>query len=123
VQSEIFSGWKDIANYLGKGVRTVQRYEREVGLPVRRPSGKSKGSVIATRSELDSWVAARQSPKRPHLPTVESVLSACDTLKDRIAEMEQLGQQMNKLRAEIRASRETLWGTIQRFHHSKGERA
>ena len=32
-QLEIFSGWKDIANYLGKGVRTIQRYERELGLP------------------------------------------------------------------------------------------
>ena len=27
-QVAIISGWKDIANYLGKGVRTVQRYER-----------------------------------------------------------------------------------------------
>jgi len=25
---QVFSGWKDIANYLGMGVRTVQRYER-----------------------------------------------------------------------------------------------
>jgi hypothetical protein len=31
---EILSGWKDIANHLGMGVRTVQRYERELGLPV-----------------------------------------------------------------------------------------
>ena len=55
---EIISGWKGIANYLGKGVRTVQRYERELGLPVRRPAGKSTGSVIATKAELDGWVMA-----------------------------------------------------------------
>ena len=55
---EILSGWKDIANYLGKGVRTVQRYERELGLPIHRPAGKSLGSVIATKAELDRWVAA-----------------------------------------------------------------
>ena len=33
-QLQVLNGWKEIANYLGKGVRTVQRYEREFGLPV-----------------------------------------------------------------------------------------
>ena len=56
---ELFSGWKEIANYFGKGVRTVQRYERELGLPVRRPPGKTCGSVMATTAELDAWIAAR----------------------------------------------------------------
>jgi hypothetical protein len=55
---EIFSGWKDIANYLRRGVRTVQRYERQLGLPIHRPAGKSTGAVIATKAELDGWVAA-----------------------------------------------------------------
>ena len=55
---EILSGWKEIANYLGKGVRTVQRYERELGLPVHRPAGKPAGSVIAAKAELDAWVKA-----------------------------------------------------------------
>jgi hypothetical protein len=53
---EILSGWKNIANYMGMGVRTVQRYERDLGLPVRRVSGHSTGAVIATKSDLDSWV-------------------------------------------------------------------
>ncbi len=116
VQSEILSGWKDIANYLGKGVRTVQRYERELGLPVRRPSGKMKGSVIATQAELSSWVAACLPAEQPHPQTAASVLSACDALRARIAEMERLGQQMNNLRAEISASREMLRETIHRMH-------
>ena len=30
------NGWKEIAAFLGKGVRTVQRWEREQGLPVHR---------------------------------------------------------------------------------------
>jgi len=57
-RSQFLSGWKEIANYLGKGVRTVQRYERQLGLPVRRPAGKPSGSVVATRAELDGWVKA-----------------------------------------------------------------
>ena len=53
---EYFSGWKEIANYLGKGVRTVQRYEGEMGLPIHRPAGKSSAAVVAIQSELDNWV-------------------------------------------------------------------
>jgi len=63
---QFLSGWKDIANYLRKGVRTVQRYERELGLPVHRIAGKSVGSVIATKSEIDAWVKSpppREIPK------------------------------------------------------------
>ena len=38
-ESAVLSSWKDIARYMGKGVRTVQRWERHLGLPVRRPNG------------------------------------------------------------------------------------
>ncbi len=55
----VLGSWKEIANYLGKGVRTVQRWERYSGLPVHRPSGSSKGVVLAFPSELDKW-ARRQ---------------------------------------------------------------
>lgn len=55
----VLGSWKEIANYLGKGVRTVQRWERCSGLPVHRPSGTSKGVVLAFPTELDQW-ARRQ---------------------------------------------------------------
>jgi hypothetical protein len=58
IEPNFLSGWKDIAHYLGKGVRTVQRYEQELALPVRRPDGRVCGSVIAFRVELDHWVSA-----------------------------------------------------------------
>jgi len=53
---QILSGWKDIASYLGKGVRTIQRYERELHLPIHRPAGKRSASVIAVKAELDRWI-------------------------------------------------------------------
>src|SRR5262252_3487887 len=53
---------RDIANYLGKGVRTVQRYEREMGLPIHRPAGmRPRGAAVAIRAELDSWVTTGNS--------------------------------------------------------------
>jgi hypothetical protein len=62
-QSELLTSWKEIANYLGKGVRTVQRWEQQFGLPVRRPNEKAKGIVHATRDELDHWLAGHWSKR------------------------------------------------------------
>ncbi|HEX6772075.1 MAG TPA: hypothetical protein VF126_08630 [Acidobacteriaceae bacterium] len=56
------SCWKDIATYLGKGVRTVQRWEQEFGLPIRRPNGIShKSPVVADPRDLDAWLKSRWS--------------------------------------------------------------
>jgi hypothetical protein len=54
--SQILGSWKEIAAYLGKGVRTVQRWESLHGLPVRRPKGAQRGVVYASRGELDRWL-------------------------------------------------------------------
>ena len=59
---QILTGWKEIANYLRRGVRTVQRYERELALPIHRPAGKSLAAVVALQTELDNWVS--KSPRR-----------------------------------------------------------
>jgi hypothetical protein len=56
--------WKDIAKYMGKGVRTVQRWEQKLDLPVRRPRGNAyKSSVVARTPDLDVWLAARWSSR------------------------------------------------------------
>jgi hypothetical protein len=55
---DVLNSWKEVAAYLGRGVRTVQRWERELGLPVRRPRGKSRSAVIAFKTELDRWLRA-----------------------------------------------------------------
>jgi len=61
--------WKQIAAYLGRGVRTVRRWEREEGLPVHRHVHRVLGSVYAFKSEIDLWqradralTAVRESP-------------------------------------------------------------
>src|SRR6187402_2356883 len=52
--------WKEIAAYLGRGVRTVQRWEREEGLPVHRLAHDKRGSVYARREELAAWWESRR---------------------------------------------------------------
>jgi len=53
--------WKEIAAYLKRGTRTVQRWEREAGLPVHRLQHEKLGSVYAWRAELDAWWKGRGS--------------------------------------------------------------
>jgi len=48
-------GWKDIATYLHRDVRTVQRWEKFLGLPVQRVQDSKSGSVYAFRNEIDAW--------------------------------------------------------------------
>jgi hypothetical protein len=52
-------GWKAIADYLGTSDRTAQRWERDLGLPVRRGGGARGTTVVATPRDLDDW---RSSP-------------------------------------------------------------
>lgn len=55
------NGWKEIATYLGRGLRTVQRWEALYGLPVTRPAGKGRSAVVAATADLDAWL--RTTPK------------------------------------------------------------
>jgi tetratricopeptide (TPR) repeat protein len=49
--------WKEIAAFLGRDERTVNRWEKELGLPVHRLPG-TKGRVYAYTEELSAWLAA-----------------------------------------------------------------
>jgi hypothetical protein len=46
--------WKEMAGYLKRGVRTVQRWEREAGLPVRRLAREKRGAVDTYKTEIDA---------------------------------------------------------------------
>jgi len=47
--------WKEIAAYLKREVRTVQRWEKSEDLPVYRHTHSERGSVYAYKTELDAW--------------------------------------------------------------------
>ncbi len=51
----ILNGWKEIAQYFGRGVRTVQRWE-DFGLPILRPAGRLRSPIVAKSDELDAWL-------------------------------------------------------------------
>jgi len=57
--------WKEIAVFLKRGVRTVQRWEAEEGLPVRRHQHRKLGSVYASRAEISAWWESRGRALEP----------------------------------------------------------
>lgn len=54
-RSDRLESWKEIANYLKRGVRTVQRWEKLEDLPVHRHLHEKLGTVYAYKSELETW--------------------------------------------------------------------
>jgi len=83
---ERLDSWKEIAAYLKRGARTVQRWEREEGLPVHRLQHDKLASVYAYRSELDRWWAGRTATDAPPPPAVEAsvaVLPFADMSRER----------------------------------------
>jgi len=62
----LLNSWKEIAAFLHGGVRTVQRWERNLGLPVHRPGVPRSGPVFAFRGELEQWLRAK-TKLRPEL--------------------------------------------------------
>ena len=57
---ERLDSWKEIAVYLNREVRTVQRWEKTEALPIHRLPHDKRGSVFAFRGELNEWMAERE---------------------------------------------------------------
>jgi Tol biopolymer transport system component len=64
-QEAALESWKEIAAYLKRDVRTVKRWEKNEGLPVRRHLHQARASVYAYPSELEAWRARRRSAAEP----------------------------------------------------------
>ena len=56
---ERLDSWKEIAVYLGREVRTAQRWEKREGLPVHRHVHAKASSVWAFKHEIDAWLHTR----------------------------------------------------------------
>jgi hypothetical protein len=111
----LLSCWKDIAKYLGKGVRTVQRWERDFDLPVRRPKGTDhKSAVAAHPRDLEAWLASRWALRATPKETAEphEVRAAFSELQqqiqDQIEAARALRAQHGTLIQELSTAMQTL---------------
>ena len=105
-ERKILNSWKEIATYLGRGVRTVQRWEVQLGLPVHRPAGKDHSAVLGFSSELDEWLDKRPLRENPQLADQgdgNSVLDAAE-MKALLLKAEAM---LNRLETLLLRSEET----------------
>jgi hypothetical protein len=63
----VLDSWKQIALYLNRDVRTVQRWERFEGLPIQRHRHRRGTSVYAIQQEVDLWRKSRSEKRKPNL--------------------------------------------------------
>jgi Tol biopolymer transport system component len=80
--SDRLDSWKEIAAFLGRGIRTVQRWEREEGLPVHRLAHEKRGSIYARQEELAAWWEGRRQTLAP--VTSDSTGAAAMPRPDRV---------------------------------------
>jgi hypothetical protein len=104
-QAAVLTSWKDIARYMGKGVRTVQRWEQDFGLPVRRPYGSNKKAILARPRDLDAWVAMRCQSRS----ALEISIDAATGLRDgHLARLTSLNAEMETHRMLRENNRELM---------------
>jgi hypothetical protein len=85
----ILGSWKEIAAYTKKSIRTLQRWERTLGFPIRRPNVSNASIVFAFASEIDDWFAEQSG---------SGAKSRVGVLQERIKNLE---LEIISLRAEL----------------------
>lgn len=131
----VLTSWKDIARYMGKGVRTVQRWEQDFGLPVRRPLGSNKKAILARPHDLDAWVALRCSSRsqvaaapaelggQPHplngSPSPRGSLGVLSVLNAEIQTSRLLRSSNRALLEDVRSALHRLHSELQSFESTR----
>ncbi len=91
--SHVLSSWKDIAAHFRRGVRTVQRWEAHLGLPIHRPDHADRRIVLAYPEELDRWArGGGAQPSRKKKQRLADFKSRRETLMRRAQRTVQAAQ-------------------------------
>lgn len=90
IPSSRLNSWKEIASFLGRGVRTVQRWERELELPVHRIGSGRRSPVYAFIAELNFWITTSGATRTeavhgtPHGPLTGKPMEVSRRLTEKI---------------------------------------
>lgn len=99
----MLSSWKEIAHFFGKGVRTVQRWEKTLDLPIHRPPGAPSNVVLARTSDLEEWMHRGQAAAA--VASSEDDLKSSPVMLDAVAALERevtvLAQKMGIASGEV----------------------
>lgn len=114
-EMQVLSGWKEIANHMQRGVRTLQRWER-AGLPIHRPKLGQSTAVIAFAEELDAWMEAapiRKDLIRDLQAKVASLEAQVRTLESRLAHPDTTGNSNGRMPESVQEMKDRATGMIQ----------
>lgn len=126
---DLLTSWKEIANYMGKGVRTVQRWEATLGLPVIRPSDSHSGIVMARPSDLEAWLESGRQRLHPNLDghskkegDLRATFTAClQDLRRYHREVRTLCDQVNASRQSLRREVDRLKALCEEWNAIRGQ--
>jgi hypothetical protein len=104
----VLNSWKEIATYLDRGVRTVQRWERFEHLPVHRVGSGARAPVFAFSNEIEAWQHAQRS-------TVEKISRATALRADTRRIRAQNQMIVQQLRDRVAAIESTLNHARERY--------
>lgn len=109
---QILNGWKEISNYIERGVRTAQRWEALLGMPVYRPALKDRSAVVAFSDELDSWIS--RIPRDTRGATGKTSKEALARVRDNASA---LARYTSELSSQTRALHEQLGRSLERHRN------
>lgn len=106
----MLSSWKEIAQFFGKGVRTVQRWEKTLDLPIHRPPGAPSNVVLAKESDLEEWM--NRGIVGSHLRAEAAVENSFDsielTLRNLPRDPVERSERLQMIKERIEALRRTV---------------
>jgi hypothetical protein len=116
---QILNGWKEISSYIERSVRTVQRWEVSLGLPVYRPALKDRTAVVAFSDELDRWIS-RGSPAvleegtapRGKNENNDSLLRLLEDMNTVVGDTSELASQIRLLQKELSQALDSYHNTV-----------
>ena len=111
---QILNGWKEISNHIARGVRTAQRWEVRLGMPVHRPALKDRSAVVAFTDELDRWLSrtAPDTLDANRERSEESLIRVHHNLSILAWHTSELASQTRALQEELKRSLETQHNRI-----------
>ena len=92
----LLNSWKEIAAFLDRGVRTVQRWEEDHKLPVHRYDNSPRSPVFALEEELLLWLRSRENMVTSATLHVEAdqLIAQAQLLEQRAKELRQQASEL-----------------------------
>lgn len=114
------NSWKEIAVYLGRGVRTAQRWQMELRLPIHRVRQTPRSPVFAYTAELDEWLRRQAGgSNKAQIKHYEVDSKLKQQIRANLERMQRLREQLSetsrthlKLISELQQQQKGLKGTF-----------